>query len=179
MYEDDMTRRLQALADEGKALETEVRARNREVLRLIGIPETGPVTATFDERGVLSGFAFQPRWRELKGGTELLAELNNAIVRATFDGDIPIGGPAFAGLDLAALQNDPPQPAEARNGGGTLTVTAFLGSVTKLDADPGWLEGVSDQTLSAEVGAAAAEAAESSDIMGRLRPTDTTEGGTA
>jgi hypothetical protein len=117
--------RLDALLARGRALEERARTTEREIAEMLPDLTTDLVTATADDRGVLTSLTFAPAAADA-APQELEDAVNIAVGRAV--GSVGALGDALAAAVLGALAGGTlPRPTEHVTLGGAIRVEAFLG----------------------------------------------------
>lgn len=152
--------RLDALVARGRALEERTRATEREIAAMLPEQDTDLVTATCDERGVLTSLTFAPAAADATP-QQVEDAVNVAIGRAA-------GAPGMVEESLAAAVlgalagGSLPQPHEHVALGGALRVEAFLGRPGRVHLRADLLERTALSAVAEAVVAAHAAAARES-----------------
>ena len=172
---DDWQRALEELQAEGELLQARARETQKEILDLLEIPETGAVGILLDEQGLIAEVTIDPTWRDSLSPELFVQEINWAIIRTSGFGTAPTTAPTPSFLEqVMATFNSPAArvPEEISNDFKTLTVTAVLGNVSSISADPRWITQTPDALIAEEIVRMARVAAFQTDTFGRYSSED-------
>ncbi|MEO7122581.1 MAG: hypothetical protein ABI400_05600 [Lacisediminihabitans sp.] len=175
----EIFRQLEELRVEGGLLRRDGETLQAEIAALSTVPESGPITITFDESGLLARVEFDEGAREGRTGADLVSEINLALSRAVgsdFSSVLStlfaqaITGSAGAANDAIARLSavTAGAPREFTNDFKTVTVSALHGSITKIGCVAHWIDSTPDHLVSDEIVRVAHIASFDTDDLGRF-----------
>jgi hypothetical protein len=166
----------QSLQDKATASAAELTRLQAEIADLVKIPETGPVTVTFDDAGYMTSLEIDAEARASLDSRALVTEINFAISRASR----PIPAPPavspeslenaaelFEQIFAMAGGDSVGEPVTYSNDLGTVTVTLVWGSVFSVECSDSWIGAASDSSISEEIVRTARSAVTASGPRGR------------
>ncbi|MGV8885783.1 MAG: hypothetical protein ACOH1T_09395 [Microbacteriaceae bacterium] len=180
----DLLRRLTALQAKTELFQEEIREAQIEIDALIALPAEGPVSASFDDRGVLVSLVIDKEGRDTIDAEQLIAEINYAVTRASqnpaplfdpnadnlSDADVTAHASAlFDQLFTSATTGLSSEPAIFKNDLKTVTITSVWGSLVAIDCSPSWINAASSASIEQEIIRVATLAAEEDDPLGRRK----------
>jgi len=173
---DNWMRALEELREEGELLKTQSAETQREILELLEIPESGSVELVFDEQGLLADVTIDPAWRDSLSPEDFVRDVNFALARTAGlfgpTAAVPTS-PSFLEQVMATFNSPAARaPEEISNDFKTLTVTAVLGRVSSISADPRWIKQTPDALIAEEIVRISRIAAFQTDTFGRYSSED-------
>ena len=177
--DDELLARLTALQTKSETYKVEIEALQKEIAELVDLPEEGPVTAAFDDRGSLVSLVIDREAAAELEPQQLITEINYALARASqhqapFGGSDPAG--ALGDVDVSgflehllasATSGVSSEPQVHQNDLRTVTVTTIAGSLVAIDCSEPFIRSTGVTSIAEEIIRVTAQALEQDDPLGR------------
>lgn len=175
---------LDALKDEGAALQRANAATQRKLMDLLRVPEQTAIRVDFDELGLISEMEIDEQVKSELTPQQLGREINLAVLRASGSvvptPSMPGGNSQDAPADLTSPDSilgqlmgilatgERPEPVEVPNDLGTVTIRALWGNLVEVTCTESWILSTPGHLIAEEIVRMGRIAARETDILRRF-----------